>query len=244
MFPYSKFWSPLQRCPRPFTRSVCRSGSSNRSSMYQCASPTRTSDACCKSGIPSLYGLGCCVVLLVFLCRVYDSLGFKNSSRQRSTWLAQRALDGMKVDSLACSHRRCGESPSAKLQRRVSSEDCRTPVRGQAVKLSAEMRSAFHSPNDVAGESPRVKFQRVSSEDCRTPFRGQTVKQNAEIRFAFFAAAQMLIFHIFNSVHPFSCRGHGVRDSRNLGKRVVRLFVSSSSESHVSGCRNDHWCRV
>ena len=94
------------------------------------------------------------------------------------------------------------------------------------------------------GESPRVKFQRVSSEDRRTPVRGQTVKQNAEIRSAFYATAQMLIFHIFNSVHPFSCRGHGVRDSRNLGKIVVRLFVSSSSVSHVSGCRNDHWCRV
>ena len=45
-------------------------------------------------------------------------------------------LEGMKV-----AHRRCGESPSAKLQR-VSSEDCRTPVRGQ-VKQSAEMRSAL-----------------------------------------------------------------------------------------------------
>ena len=43
----------------------------------------------------------------------------------------------MKVDQ-----RRCGESPRAKLQR-VSSEDCRTPVRGQAVEQSAEMRSAL-----------------------------------------------------------------------------------------------------
>ena len=51
----------------------------------------------------------------------------------------------------ACSQRRCGESPRSNLQR-VSSEDCRTPFRGQAVKLSAEMRSAFHSPNDVVGK--------------------------------------------------------------------------------------------
>ena len=94
------------------------------------------------------------------------------------------------------------------------------------------------------GERLHVKLQSVSSEDCRTPVRGHSAKQNAEIRSAFFATAQMLIFHFFNSVHPFSCRGHGVRDSRNLGKSVVRLFVSSSSESHVSGCRNDHWCRV
>ena len=214
------------------------------------------------------------------------------------------------------------------LQRRVSSEVCRTPVRVQTVKQSAEMRSASHAPHDVVrksqcevteesvirrlqntiswtgseaecrdavfiacshhrcgksppcevseivirrlqntiswtdseaecpdavslacshrrcGEHPRVKLQRVSSEDHRTPVRGQPVKQSAEIRSAFFATAQMLIFHIFNSVHPFSCRGHGVRDSRNLGKIVVRLFVSSSSVSHVSGCRNDHWCRV
>ena len=43
---------------------------------------------------------------------------------------------------LACSQRRCGESPRAKLQR-VSSEDRRTPVCGQAVKQSAVMRSAL-----------------------------------------------------------------------------------------------------
>ena len=42
----------------------------------------------------------------------------------------------------ACSQRRCGESPRAKLQR-VSSEDRRTPVCGQAVKRSAKMRSAL-----------------------------------------------------------------------------------------------------
>ena len=42
----------------------------------------------------------------------------------------------------ACSQRHCGESPRVKLQR-LSSEDCRTPVRGQAVNQSAEMRSAL-----------------------------------------------------------------------------------------------------
>ena len=42
----------------------------------------------------------------------------------------------------ACSQQRCGESPRAKLQR-VSSDDRRTPVCGQAVKQSAEMRSAL-----------------------------------------------------------------------------------------------------
>ena len=42
----------------------------------------------------------------------------------------------------ACSHRRCGESPRVKLQG-VSSEDLRTPICGQAVKQSAEMRSAL-----------------------------------------------------------------------------------------------------
>ena len=40
------------------------------------------------------------------------------------------------------SQRRCCESPRAKLQR-VSSEDYRTPVRGQAVNQSAEMRSVL-----------------------------------------------------------------------------------------------------
>ena len=46
-------------------------------------------------------------------------------------------LEGMKV-----AQRRCGESPRSKLQR-VSSEDLRTPVLGQAVNQSAEMRSAL-----------------------------------------------------------------------------------------------------
>ena len=39
-------------------------------------------------------------------------------------------------------HRCCGESPRVKFQR-VSSEDCSTPVRGQAVNQSAEIQSAF-----------------------------------------------------------------------------------------------------
>ena len=43
---------------------------------------------------------------------------------------------------LACSQRRCGESPHVKLQR-VSSEDHRTPICGQAMKQSSEMRSAL-----------------------------------------------------------------------------------------------------
>ena len=40
----------------------------------------------------------------------------------------------------ACSQRRCGESPHAKLQR-VSSEDCRTPDRGQATSRSVVTES-------------------------------------------------------------------------------------------------------
>ena len=64
----------------------------------------------------------------------------------------------------AFSQRRCGESPRVKLQR-VSSEDCRTPVRGQAVKQSAEMVCLACSQRRC-GESPRAKLQRLSSEDC------------------------------------------------------------------------------
>ena len=45
----------------------------------------------------------------------------------------------------ACSQRRCDETPRAKFQR-VSSEDCRTPVRGQAVKQSSEFQSSSHAP--------------------------------------------------------------------------------------------------
>ena len=42
----------------------------------------------------------------------------------------------------ACSQRRCGESPRSLLLRE-SSEDLSTPVLGQAVNQSAELRSAF-----------------------------------------------------------------------------------------------------
>ena len=49
----------------------------------------------------------------------------------------------------ACSQRRCGESPSAK-----SSEDRKTPVRGQAVKQNAEMRSSSHAPIVVVRKVP------------------------------------------------------------------------------------------
>ena len=52
----------------------------------------------------------------------------------------------------AFSQRRCGENPCAKLKRRVSSEDCRTPFRGHAAKQSAEMRSVSHAPIDVVGK--------------------------------------------------------------------------------------------
>ena len=79
-----------------------------------------------------------------------------------------------------------------KLQR-VSSEDCRTPFRGQAVKQSAELQSALeffataHSFRVRTLESERV--QRVSSEDRKSPVRGQAVSQSAEMRSAmeFFA---------------------------------------------------------
>ena len=54
---------------------------------------------------------------------------------------------------LACSHRRCGESPRVKFQR-MSSEDCRTPVRGQTVKQNAKMRSVSHAPIDVVVKIP------------------------------------------------------------------------------------------
>ena len=58
-------------------------------------------------------------------------------------------------------------------------------------------------------------------------------------------AVKMFIIHIFNSVQPFSVvvRAsmviHGI-----LASSVVRWFVSSRRESHGSGCRRDHWCRV
>ena len=159
-----------------------------------------------------------------------------------SSWTGNEAECRVSV-FLARSHRHCGESPpcgvSESVIGRLQNTSSWTGNEAEC-RVSVFLARSHHH----CGESPRVEFQRVSSEDCRTPFCRQTVKQNAEFRSAFFATAQMLFIHIFYSVHPFSCRGHGVGDSRNLGKSMVRLFVSCSSESHVSGCRNDHWCRV
>ena len=59
------------------------------------------------------------------------------SLRDDIDFAVSEGLDGMKV-----AQRRCGESPRSKLQR-VSSEDLRTPVLGQAVNQSAEVRSAL-----------------------------------------------------------------------------------------------------
>ena len=55
----------------------------------------------------------------------------------------------------------CGESPRSKLQR-VSSGDCRSPVRGQAVEQSVEMRSALEI--FATAHSCRVFFQAFKNE--------------------------------------------------------------------------------
>ena len=67
----------------------------------------------------------------------------------------------------------------SKLQR-VSSEDRRTSVLGQALRRLTQGVCSQRR----CGESPRVKLQRVSSEDCRTPVCGQAVKQSAKKRTA------------------------------------------------------------
>ena len=70
-------------------------------------------------------------------CRVLSGL------QERSLPFADRARRGFAAHTQgAFSQRRCCESSRAKLQS-VLSEVCRTPVCGQAVKQSAEMRSAL-----------------------------------------------------------------------------------------------------
>ena len=64
----------------------------------------------------------------------------------------QKTAEHKFVDMQRCRLPRCGlyrmlpstlwETPRVKFER-VSSEDCRTPVRGQTVKQSTEIRSAF-----------------------------------------------------------------------------------------------------
>ena len=75
-----------------------------------------------------------------------DGLAGMKVDNDRLGWLTVSAfavhtvsegLEGMKV-----AQRRCGESLRSKLQK-VSSEDRRTPVLGQAVNQSAEMQSAL-----------------------------------------------------------------------------------------------------
>ena len=106
---------------------------------------------------------------------------------------------------------------------RVSSEDHRTPVRGQTVKQIAEFRSSSHAPIVVVGKGPRVKFQRVSSEDCRTPFRGQAVEQSAEMRSAleFFATAQ-------------SCRERSLETSTERGSLFPCSLKSTLQSTPLS----------
>ena len=70
----------------------------------------------------------------------------------------------------------CGESPRAKLQK-VSSEDFRTPVRGQAVKQNAMMRSAlefFATAQSCCERSlESVNRYRASHGDDGPPLQGQ-----------------------------------------------------------------------
>ena len=57
---------------------------------------------------------------------------------------AAQACDGHcgPITTLSCTQRRCGESPRSKFQR-MSTEDLKATVLGQAVNQSAEMRSAL-----------------------------------------------------------------------------------------------------
>ena len=79
----------------------------------------------------TLWGKSPCEVAASVIRRLQNS----------SSWTDSEAECRFSV-CLACSYRRCGESPRAKLQR-LPSEDFRTPVCGQAVKQSAEMRSVL-----------------------------------------------------------------------------------------------------
>ena len=73
------------------------------------------------------------------LCEVAESL--IRRLQNTSSWTGSEA-ECRDAVCVACSQRSCGESLRSKLQR-VSSEDLRTPVLGQAVNQSAEMRSAL-----------------------------------------------------------------------------------------------------
>ena len=90
----------------------------------------------------TLWGKSPCEVAASVIRRLQNS----------SSWTDSEAECRFSV-CLACSYRRCGESPRAKLQR-LSSEDCRTQVLRQAVKQYAEMRSASHAPIDVVMKVP------------------------------------------------------------------------------------------
>ena len=97
---------------------------------------------------------------------------------------------------------RCGENPSAKLQR-VSSEDCRTQVLVQAVKQSAEIRSVSHAPKDVVGKVPRESYRECHQKTTEHQFCLQALKQSSEMQSAleFFATTQSYCERSLESVN-------------------------------------------
>ena len=94
------------------------------------------------------FGYIVCIVPDSMLLFIVASDSVIDSVEDIPVWQQRQVTQG------ACSQRRCGENPCAKLKRRVSSEDCRTPFRGHAAKQSAKMRSVSHAPIDVVGKVP------------------------------------------------------------------------------------------
>ena len=105
---------------------------------------TRKNSSFCRQSSISLHSTHTGIILPMKLwgkspCEVSESV--IRRLQNTSSWSGSEAECRVSV-FLAFSQRRCGESPRVEFQR-VSSEDCRTPICGQAVKQNAEMRSAL-----------------------------------------------------------------------------------------------------
>ena len=141
-------WSRVPRCGLRW------SSSQQHSHAVRAVRPTRTKSTYCRQSSIRLHSAHTGSMLPTTLlgkspCEVAESVIRRPQNTSSWTGSGGECRDAVCVKF---SQQRCGESHRAKLQR-VSSEDCRTPVRGQAVKQSAEMRSAL-LPTMLWGKSP------------------------------------------------------------------------------------------
>ena len=155
-------WSRVPRCGLRW------SSSQQHSHTVRAVRPTRTKSTFCRQSSIRLHSAHTESILPTTLwgkspCEVAEESVIRRLQNTIS-WTGSEA-ECRDAVCLACSQRRNGESPHVKLQR-VSSEDHRTPVCGQAVKQSAVMRSAleFFATGQCHSGSAHLRASRQFSQ--------------------------------------------------------------------------------